>query len=61
MEYKELRVRIPMELYKRYKHVCVEKCLSMPKQSTFLIRNFVEIQESNDQRLRIRSANVDQT
>lgn len=47
MKQKELRFRISEDLWKRYKHVCVERMLSVPKQSTALIKKFVEIQEEN--------------
>jgi len=45
MEEKIVRFRIPPQLYKRYKVVCVKKDLSMPKQTAALIRQFVEILE----------------
>lgn len=43
--YHEIRIRIPKELLKSYKVICVEKDLSLPKQTAELIRKFVEIQE----------------
>lgn len=52
MEYKQLRLRIPLELHKRYKWLCVQKDLSLPRQTTALIRNFVDIQEENDKRIK---------
>jgi hypothetical protein len=45
------RVYIDDELYKKYKHICVEKDLSMPKQTSELIRQFVNIQEENEKRI----------
>lgn len=45
------RIRIPDELYKRYKIICTELDLSIPKQSAELIRQFVEIQEENKKRI----------
>lgn len=47
---REVRMRIPEALYKRFKIICVDQELSLPKQTTELIRKFVEIRES-DQRL----------
>ena len=47
MREKILRVRIPDELYKRYKILCVHRDLSLPKQSIELINNFVDVQEKN--------------
>ncbi len=51
MKYKELRFKIPEELFIRYKHVCVDRLLSVTKQSAALIQNFVDIQEENDHRI----------
>lgn len=47
-----VRIRVNEELYKRYKIVCIEKDLSVPKQTAALIKNFVEIQEENNQRIK---------
>jgi len=47
-----LRVRIPKDLYKRYKLLCVEGDLSVPKQTAEIIRHFVEIQESNIEKIK---------
>lgn len=46
------RVRIPDDLYKRYKVICTELDLSIPKQSAELVRQFVEIQEENKKRIK---------
>lgn len=43
----ELRIRIPRELNKRYRCICIENALSAPRQTTALIRKFVEIHEKN--------------
>jgi len=51
MKYKSLRVRITEELYKEFKHICVEMNLSLPKQNAELIKNFVMIQKQNQKRL----------
>lgn len=48
----ELRARIPSELYKRYKVLCVKMELSMPKQTAELINKFVEIQEENYEKIK---------
>lgn len=47
MKERMVRMRVPEILYKKYKIICVEKDLSMPKQTTQLIRKFVEIDEAN--------------
>jgi predicted transcriptional regulator YheO len=47
MESKELRVQIPKELHTKFKILCIEMDLSMPKQTAQLIENFVTIQEDN--------------
>lgn len=44
---KVVRIRVPEVLFKKYKIICVEKDLSMPKQTAQLIRKFVEIDEEN--------------
>lgn len=46
-----VRIRIHPHLLKRYKLVCIEHDLSLPKQTTELIRKFVEIQENNSNRI----------
>jgi hypothetical protein len=52
MKEKEMRFRVSENLYKRYKLLCTEKDLSIPKQTAALIKNFVEIQEENSQRIK---------
>jgi len=47
---KYLTVRIPNTLLMQYKILCVEKDLSVPKQTAALIKNFVDIQEENKKR-----------
>lgn len=47
MKEKELRFRIPAVLFKRYKLICTEMDLSIPKQSKEIIKNFVEVHENN--------------
>lgn len=42
-----VRIKIPPHLYKRYKIVCAQNDLSIPKQTAELIRKFVEMQEEN--------------
>lgn len=51
MKYHDMRFQIPEELYKRYKILCVQKDLSIPKQTRELIRKFVEIHEENEKRI----------
>ena len=52
MEYKEIRFRMPLSLFKRYKCVCVEKNLSIPKQTLEILRKFVEVQEENIEKMK---------
>ncbi len=47
MDEKIVRMRIHPVLYKKYKVICAEKDLSVPKQTAELIRKFVEIDEAN--------------
>jgi hypothetical protein len=47
MTQKVVRIRISEVVFKKYKLLCVEKDLSIPKQTTQLIRKFVEIDEEN--------------
>jgi len=47
MSEKIIRMRIPDLLYKKFKIICAERDLSMPKQTAQLIRKFVEIDEEN--------------
>ncbi len=42
-----VRIRIPPVLMKRYKRLCIDLDLSIPKQTAALVRTFVEIQEQN--------------
>lgn len=42
-----VRIRVPDVLFKKYKMICVEKDLSIPKQTAQLIRKFIEIDEEN--------------
>jgi hypothetical protein len=45
---KVLRIRIHPHLFKRFQIICVQKDLSIPKQTAALIRMFVEMQEQNE-------------
>lgn len=42
-----IRVRIPKEVYKRFKVHCIEMNVSVPRQMTEFIRKFVEVQDQN--------------
>ena len=42
-----IRLRIPNDIYLRYKVLCAKMDLSMPKQVTELISKFLEVQEKN--------------
>ncbi len=43
----ELRFRISKDLFKRYKIICAQLDLSIPKQGEELIKQFVDAQEEN--------------
>lgn len=47
MTEKMVRMRIHESLYKKYRIICIDKGLSMPKQTAQLIRKFIEIDEEN--------------
>lgn len=47
MKERIVRIRIPEVLFKKFKIVCAEKDLSIPKQTAELIRKFVEIMKVN--------------
>ena len=51
MKVKEMRLRVPENLATRFRIICLEKRLSVPKQTAALIRQFVEIQEENSLRM----------
>jgi hypothetical protein len=44
---KELRLRIPLEIFKEYRIVCTQLDLSMPKQTAAIITEFLRIQKEN--------------
>lgn len=47
MKEQVVRIRIDPEMFKQYKIICVEKGLSVPKQTHELIRHFVEMLKKN--------------
>lgn len=47
MKTHELRVTVTKELYIKYKTICLEKDLSLPKQTAALIRLFVDCREED--------------
>ncbi len=47
MKERVVRMRIPEFLFKKFKVICVEKDLSLPKQTAELIRKFIEVDETN--------------
>ena len=47
MEEKIIRMRVHPVLFKKYKIICAHYDLSMPKQTSALIREFVKVQEAN--------------
>lgn len=52
MTEKIVRMRIPSEVFKEYKKICVELDLSVPKQTLAIIENFVKIQRDNIEKLK---------
>jgi len=51
MEHSFLKVRVSPDLYKRYRILCIKKDLSLQHQTVALIKNFVVIQEDNDNKI----------
>jgi hypothetical protein len=47
MHERTIRLRIPRDLYVEYKILCARLELSLPKQTTELIRQFVALQKQN--------------
>lgn len=47
MTEKIIRMRVPENVYKKFKILCAELDLSLPKQNLMLIENFLQIQEDN--------------
>ena len=48
MQDKDMRVRIPINIYNKYKILCIEKGLSLPKQTAQIIKSFVEMQTNSE-------------
>lgn len=46
MREKVIRLRLPYDMYIKFKIFCTEKDLSMPKQNIQLIENFIKMRES---------------
>lgn len=44
---KQIHVRVPEEILDKVKIICIEKKLSFPKMMTQLLKNFIDIDESN--------------
>ncbi len=44
MKDKDMRVRIPLELYNNYKKLCIDRGLSLPRQTAQLIKAFMQMQ-----------------
>ena len=51
MEERVVKLRIHPVLYQRYKVICVKNKLSMPKQTSELVRHFVENMEDYEEKL----------
>jgi len=49
---KEMRVRIDYGIFRRYKVLCAEMDLSLPKQTQALIEHFVKVQSENLEKIR---------
>jgi len=47
-----MRARIPIGLFKRFKVICAELDLSIPKQIAAVIQSFVETHEENIERIK---------
>jgi len=47
MKDKMLHLRVPEDLLKKYKILCIQKNLSLPKQTTQLIESFCKTLEMN--------------
>jgi hypothetical protein len=52
MEYHILYLKIPRDEYKKFKVLCAELDLSIPKQTAALIKEFNNIQEENKERMK---------
>jgi len=46
-KYKMVGLRIPENIWKEYKKLCVDLGLSLPKQTSEIIKDFVRIQKIN--------------
>lgn len=42
-----VRMRIPSDLYDKYKILCIEMKISCPKQMVAMIKSFIRIQEES--------------
>ena len=51
MEERVVKLRIHPVLYQRYKVICVKNKLSIPKQTSELVRHFVENMEDYEEKL----------
>jgi hypothetical protein len=51
MKDKMLHMRLPEEVMKEFKIICIEMDLSIPKQTTAIIVNFVKIHRENKRRI----------
>jgi len=52
MKEKVVRIRISEDTFKKYKLLCVEMDLSIPKQTEQIIKNFITIQTDNLNKLK---------
>ncbi len=50
MNEKSIRIRIPEFIFKKYKIICAQKDLSIPKQTSAIIKEFIQIHEENEKR-----------
>jgi hypothetical protein len=49
---KEMRFMIDYAIFKKYKLICCEMDLSIPKQTAALIEHFVKVQSENLEKIR---------
>ncbi len=47
-----VRVKLSGDVLKRFKILCINNELSIPKQMSEIVRNFVEIHEENNEKIK---------
>ena len=51
---KEIRMQVADDLYREYKIYCVENSLSIAKQTSALIQEFLKLMKANQERMGIK-------